>query len=397
LPPIGAASVAWAPFLDGSVVHCVATGRLFSLNRSATRIWSRLASGCDVAEIARLEAEESAISLGEAEAHVRRLTTDLSDARLWPRQPRRASCDAAAPVPFEAALDACYDVCGVPVRLRCGPPGLASALSGLLAPMLWSGERVAPARLDLWREPGGYVLGRDGCLVDRFRTAPEARWGTVRALLAAGDREWQAMLHASAVARGDACLMICGDSGSGKTTLMAGLLAGGLDLVTDDVLPVEAGSGRVWPVRLAVSVKEGSWEVVGRHIPDLNRAPVSRFAGRRMRHFWPRAPLSVADERGLAPAALVFPARLPGRSARPARIGPAKALARLGRGGSVLPDTDQGMAEFLAWLMRIPAYQLEYGELADAVPVVRSLLDRVRANRLVGVPMDAPCADGAPA
>ena len=371
---IGGAQVAWAPFLDGSVVHCVTTGRLYSLNSSATRLWRCLISGVDPTASACAEAGELGVSLGEAEAQVRRFTRDLEEAGLWPRQRQPVARVRSIAAPCAATLDGCYDVNGVPVRLRCGPPRLALALTALLAPMRCGGDNAA-TRLDVWRGPAGYLLRRDGVLVGRFRNAPEARWGTVRALLAAGDRDWLAMLHASGVARGGSCLVISGDSGAGKSTLLAGLLVGGLDLVTDDVLPVEVGSGRVWPTRIAVSIKEGSWEMVGRLLPELTHAPISRFAGRRMRLFWPRAPLTVADERGLTAVALVFPTRDSGRSVRCRRIGPAEALARTGRGGSVLPANDEGMAEFLAWLLRVPAYELAYGALEDAVVAARALLD----------------------
>ena len=55
------------------------------------------------------------------------------------------------------------------------------------------------------------------------------------------------------------------------------------------------------------------------------------------------------------------------------RLEPARALALLGEGGSVLPATDAGLAEFLAWWGRLPAYRLCYGRLEEAVAAVRAL------------------------
>ena len=58
----------------------------------------------------------------------------------------------------------------------------------------------------------------------------------------------------------------------------------------------------------------------------------------------------------------------------------------LGEGGSVLPDTDAGLAEFLAWLGRVPAYALAYGRLDEAVREVRALTEvsRVAPGRPPG-------------
>jgi hypothetical protein len=73
------------------------------------------------------------------------------------------------------------------------------------------------------------------------------------------------------------------------------------------------------------------------------------------------------------------------------RLGAAQSLALLGEGGSVLPATDGGLAEFLAWWGRLPAYQLCYGRLEDAVSEVRELTDGLREIR-DGAPSGAAAA-----
>ena len=48
------------------------------------------------------------------------------------------------------------------------------------------------------------------------------------------------VLHGNSVRIGDACLVSVGESGAGKSTLAAGFLARGLDVLADDVVPVDA-------------------------------------------------------------------------------------------------------------------------------------------------------------
>ena len=48
------------------------------------------------------------------------------------------------------------------------------------------------------------------------------------------------VLHGNSVAVGSGCLISVGESGAGKSTLAAGFLARGLDVLADDVVPVDA-------------------------------------------------------------------------------------------------------------------------------------------------------------
>jgi hypothetical protein len=78
------------------------------------------------------------------------------------------------------------------------------------------------------------------------------------------------------------------------------------------------------------------------------------------------------------------------RQGRAGRADPARALALLGEGGSLLPTTDAGLAEFLAWWGRLPAYRLSYGRLDEAAAAVRVLTDGQGASRNGAVPHRAP-------
>jgi hypothetical protein len=203
----------------------------------------------------------------------------------------------------------------------------------------------------------------------------------VRQLVSAARRRpWLALLHAGAIALPAGCLLLCGDSGAGKSSLLAGLVHAGFPFMADDIVPLEEGSGLVWPVRLAISIKNGSWPAIGSLFPQLAGAPVVRFGGRTMRYLWPDARAVAVDSAGY-PAAVLFPRYVKDAPVALTRLDPAHALTLLGEGGSVLPTTDAGLAEFLAWWGELPAYLLSYGRLDEAVAAVRALADGPCASR----------------
>ena len=388
--------VAAAPFRAGMLLHEVHSGRLFHLNGTAARIWPWLRETIEPkALVDRLVALHE-VDPARARGDVAAFLASLHGAGLKPApRPRPAGGTATSNVPARPpALDGVYRVGSGAVNVRCFAPRLALAFERLAAPARVADETRAGASLIVYRERGRLVLVRDGRVIGRFLGAPAARWQLVRELVASANRPWLALLHASAAATPWGTLLISGDSGSGKSTLLAGLLHAGMDYVADDILPLEAGTGLVWPTRLAISVKQSSWPVVAPLFPELRRSPVTRFGGRIMRYLCPGERAGEAG-RGYPATAILFPRYRPDARTALARIDAVRALILLGEGGSVLPSTDAGLAEFIDWLQRVPAYELPYGLLAEGVRAAGSLLEGPGAGPGGGVAMsrrgrDAP-------
>ena len=370
-----------APFLDAVVVHDGRTGRLFQLNHTAAQVWRSLRDGdheeAIVAALARAHQLDPAAVRGDLKA----FAESLRGAGLL--GPAEAGDDGAAELPAprqRPVLDAAYRLGEVVVRVTCHCADIAAAFAPLAAPAMVRAGTPTQARMALFRARGAYVVTCNDRVVDRLEAAPAARWALVRHLVAtARRRRWLALLHAGAVALPAGGLLLCGDSGAGKSSLLAALVHGGFPFISDDIVPLEEGSGLIWPVRLAISVKSGSWPAISRLFPDLAAARVVRFGGRSMRYLWPDASAVAADGAGCAAAMALFPRYLEDAPVMLTRLDSAQSLALLGEGGSVLPATDVGLAEFLAWWGRLPAYQLCYGRLEDGVAAVRALTDRLDA------------------
>jgi hypothetical protein len=373
-----------APFLGQVVIHDARTGRLFQLNHTAARVWGRLRAGIAaeviVDEFVRLHDADPATVRRDLEAFVdaSRRAGLVAPCRAAD-QPRVAEPDLPGDTP---ALDAVYRVGEVAVRVSCYPAAIAAAFAPLAAPARVPDDPTeVDARLALFRDQRAFVLTRDDRIVEELDSAPAARWALVRHLVAASGRgRCLALLHAGAVATPAGCLLICGESGAGKSTLLAGLVHAGLAFVADDIVPLEKGTGLVWPVPLAISIKQDSWPLLGSLFPELADAPIVRFGGRTMRYLWPDSHAPTTGTTDYRVAAALFPRYAGDSPATLSPLDPVRSLALLGQGGSILPYADDGLAELLAWWSVLPTYQLTYGRLDEAMAEVSTLIDRLRAS-----------------
>lgn len=203
-------------------------------------------------------------------------------------------------------------------------------------------------------------------------------------------------LHSAAVAdrRGHVALLI-GASGAGKSTLTAHLVAGGLDLVSDEQVGVHDDHRRVTGFTRPVAIKPDG---VG-FLPDgclldrsVGTAPRLLAAGAmRGRHRVAGVPVLVAflDRCGVE---------------RPSwsLLDPAEALVALAANNLDMVRRPERAMRALAWLAStVPVVSLKYAESRDAVGVVRSLIAAPpevrpaewRVARHESIPRDSPGAN----
>ncbi len=81
------------------------------------------------------------------------------------------------------------------------------------------------------------------------------------------------ILHGSGVLWRGKRLLFAGTSGSGKSTLAAQLVADGGHYLGDDLLPI-LEDGRIWPVPLSPTIKQGAWPLTEPLFGPLQDAPV---------------------------------------------------------------------------------------------------------------------------
>ena len=361
------------PLDDAALVLAPASGAVAVVDAATRTMLEELRAGRDASEIAAARAAMAGITAAEALVQVGAL------AGFWRRLSARRRASPAPPRPAAAgappALDVVIRLGQRPVRLRVWPPRLAGVLAAVTAPGREAGgvpDCAGPAVLDVRRVGRSYELVLDGAPVLRTGDWMIARSEVLRRLILAGHpgRQWLAVLHAAGVSGPHGAALLCGFSGAGKSTLTGYLLASGLELVTDDYAPIEAGSGLLWPVPFGLSVKEGSWPLLAPHFPDLARAPVVRTRRRRQRYLTP--PRATATSQPVR--CLVFPLYGPGAGLELTPLRPGEALALCAHSGGWYESSPARLAELVGWLGGKPAYALSYGDTAAAVAAVRGLL-----------------------
>ncbi|HWL69184.1 MAG TPA: hypothetical protein VNS22_12460 [Geminicoccus sp.] len=299
-------------------------------------------------------------------------------ARAWPRDGEPAAPGQASPAPVPApapagppALELTVAQGSMAARVRCWEPVLARTFAGALAPLVSDGGAAA-CTIDLYPSADGPVVAVDGMLAHRPGSLGLGRWLALRRLaveLAPG-RHWLALLHAATVAMPFGAVILAATSGSGKTTLAGALLAAGGALLSDDITPIEAGSRQAWPFPLAMSVKEGSWPLFARmHADFALTVPVS-IGTTRVRYF---APARRSAPRGQPVAMVIVPRYRAGARLDRQRLRPIELLRSLVESGTWPPAAGRDLTDLLAWLERVPAFRLTYGDLDEAVAAIGAI------------------------
>ncbi|NCB09372.1 MAG: hypothetical protein EOM73_14565, partial [Bacteroidia bacterium] len=81
--------------------------------------------------------------------------------------------------------------------------------------------------------------------------------------------EWMGVFHAAGISNRRQSLLFFGDSGSGKSTLSALAMANGLDVLSDDFLPVDNRNGLVHRFPAALSIKKNAYDLVKIRYPEF--------------------------------------------------------------------------------------------------------------------------------
>lgn len=253
-------------------------------------------------------------------------------------------------------------------------------LEPLLAPLRISeppyNRRAIADQLILAGDTDHWRLSINGVEVRAGSGRDIALVATLSALTELGcrTRERLLVLHGAGLVSPEGhCLLLVAPGGSGKTTLAMALEAVGYRLLSDDVVPI-GPDGAAFGLGLPACLKTWSLPVLAGCRPDLMDAPeVIRF-GQSVRFLPPRnRPVGGA----LAPDLLLFPEYRPDSAPCCAPLRPEQALQGVIEAQAVIRNLTQGKLEALCgWVSALPAYSLNYSNLADGILLVRSLLEK---------------------
>ncbi len=89
------------------------------------------------------------------------------------------------------------------------------------------------------------------------------------------DDDWLMTVHASAITNGKKTILFSAAPGNGKTTMAALLQSKGYQIISDDFVPIDRNSLQAYPFPIAMSVKEGSMDLLASHYPSLEQEPLN--------------------------------------------------------------------------------------------------------------------------
>lgn len=373
------------PLGDWLVVPRGSDARTYLLNPLARWLWESLASGTALP----LLVDELAAATGRPAAAVADDCASLLErwrleGLLDPAGPP-ATVDRAARAARLEALDEprrrplatrVFQVGELPLAVRFHDAETLALVRAAAGPADRGPADPAAAPLAVIGDGAGLIVAEEGRVVATAAAPMAARWHILRRIVSTGRAALAGapILHAAAVGDGSRAVVLCGTNGAGKTTLTASLVHAGLELVSDDILPLDPHAGAVWPVPFALSVKRGSWDLVGALFPCLARAPVHRVRGHEVRFHLPKTVRLADPARPLPVEALLFPRYAAGAAFSCRRLDPVEALQAIAASWSRIPAERATLEAFLGWLEAVPAHALDYGRSEDAIAFVRDRL-----------------------
>jgi len=109
----------------------------------------------------------------------------------------------------------------------------------------------------------------------------------INAIYEKSDVDWLMTVHASAITNGRKTILFSAPPGNGKTT-MAGLLqAEGFRLISDDFVPIERASFCAYPFPIAMSVKQGSVDLLSKTFSALESLPENTLSPEKVVRYLP--------------------------------------------------------------------------------------------------------------
>ena len=348
---------------------------LYILNPSARLIWEIHKSGAQLPELVREFASAYNIPRDVAAQDVERTVGEWQSGLLSRHRsslslaPILASSPASSNVEFFAQN---YVVHGMNIRVILQTSQLAEEI----APRLESLPNKPSAPDFVFRvveDTDGFRIFRDQCCVAMEESIGEIRGVLLQEIVrSCRGRDPLAIFHAGACGSNSRCVVFPASTQSGKTTLAAVLMKTGLTFYGDDSVLLERDTLSIPVMPFALTVRDGSWDVLNPRFPTLKNAPiVSRF-GQRVRFL----PLAEEKQDGYCEgvAAIVF-ARFDRDSPNEvAELDALQTLLRLQESGFWVEHDEQSIRALLAWVRSTPSFTMSYSEVDQAASVIRGFV-----------------------
>ncbi len=377
---------------DEGIVFAPTSRCLFRLNTSATFIWRCYQEGMEPPSIANALVERFGIAKDLA---LRDITQTISE---WKanglldtptddfQQPIDTRSEASGPTlpgpRVEPHSERLYRLLDLQFRIRYPCEETAKLVHRVFAHLENTTSKLdtgASVSFEIVENARGYALLRDARLVAdccvQAELAPMIQHETI--LAAYQSTECLVAVHAAAVAKDRHCILMPAAKGSGKTTLTAGLLASDYTYLTDECSLLMPESSQIRPMPVSLGLKRGSWPILRPSYPILKNLPTHVQAGEVHVRFLNPPRNLITTQESHSVTHIVFPKYSAAKPTQLMPLGHAEALWRIAEGGYAVPgQLDKTRVEgLIAWVIRLPCYELIIGTLDDAVHELEKMLE----------------------
>ncbi len=189
------------------------------------------------------------------------------------------------------------------------------------------------------------------------------------------DNDWMSFVHASALTNGKQTVLLASASGSGKSSMAALLQTKGLQLVSDDFVPIDAKSKRAFPFPAAISVKEGAFDLLSPHYGNLHEKSFNsyEFTNKSLR-FLPPCHTNSKTIKALPVKNIVF-IRYNAQISCNLKLVPASESLKLFHEQAWVSGKPAHAKAFINWFAKVRCYSLEYGDTEKGINTMLQIFD----------------------
>ncbi len=380
-------------YLDGAgILFSEATQELHLLNTTAAVIWSLLEEGHDapatsaaLRQMYGLDAERSEQFVAAALAEwgqKRFLGGALPAPDDGPTAPAAAPQNTQPPWRQTSIIEQRhYRILSSRFCLRFSSDAQARIVHPVVGHLEVRESSSDETAIDILETADRLIVYRDrevfadcGSITELAPIVKSLVWDT-----AVRDHEFFLNIHAGVIGDESKCILLPAPPGSGKSTLTASLVHAGFTYFSDEVALLQEGSFNVFPVPLAICIKDSGIAALADRFPGLRGLQVHlRGDGKRVAYMPPPPESRPASDEPRPVAALVFPRFTLGAAASLVPLSKFDALKHLMDECMVVssPLDAAKVDAMVEWISRIPCHILSYGSIDEAVAAVRSVFDR---------------------
>ena len=188
------------------------------------------------------------------------------------------------------------------------------------------------------------------------------------------DADWLMTVHASAITDGTKTILFSAAPGNGKTTMAALLQTLGYQLISDDFVPIDRYSFCAYPFPIAMSVKQGSMDLLSSLFPALEQQALNYISPEKSVRYLP-GNLNPDHARAIFPVhEFIFIEYNPSVDFRFEKLNPINAIKRLLDQAWVAPSRSNAAILFDQITNR-SFYQLTYSNNQKALDAITKLFE----------------------